>query len=98
MNSQQQSIPNGGVNMDVLEGLMSMQERGGQSVVAAGVQQPPQMLMEQQMRLNQLQQLYQLQTQIFQQQVSTFVVGSACPFHDRLRGYIAGTHSVYGAD
>ncbi|EKM57545.1 uncharacterized protein PHACADRAFT_251234 [Phanerochaete carnosa HHB-10118-sp] len=33
-------------------------------------QQPtPQMLMEHQMRLNQLQQLYQLQTQIFQQQI-----------------------------
>jgi hypothetical protein len=61
-----------GVGMDVLEGLMVMQDgRGGQSAPIQGSQQPsPQMLMEQQMRLNQLQQLYQLQTQIFQQQVS----------------------------
>ena len=72
MNSQQQqSMQNGGVSMDVLEGLMGLQDRNGQQVVASGGgPQTSQMLMEQQMRLNQLQQLYQLQTQIFQQQVS----------------------------
>lgn len=69
MNPQQQSLPSGGVSMDVLEGLMNMQDRGGQSVVQGGTQPSPQILMEHQMRLNQLQQLYQLQTQIFQQQV-----------------------------
>ena len=71
-NMQQQPMQNG-VGMDVLEGLMAMQDnRAGQSnAIASPTQgQPtPQMLMEHQMRLNQLQQLYQLQTQIFQQQV-----------------------------
>ena len=68
---QQQQLQNG-VSMDVLEGLMGMQDnRGGQSGTLSNSGQPtPQMLVEQQMRLNQLQQLYQLQTQIFQQQVS----------------------------
>ena len=68
---QQQPMPNG-VDMNVLEGLMAMQDnRGGQSNAMTSTSQPtPQVLMEQQMRLNQLQQLYQLQTQIFQQQVS----------------------------
>ena len=72
MNSQQQqAMQSGTVNMDVLEGLMGLQDRNGQQVVASGGgPQTSQMLMEQQMRLNQLQQLYQLQTQIFQQQVS----------------------------
>ncbi|KAJ3523010.1 hypothetical protein NM688_g8793 [Phlebia brevispora] len=79
MNPQQQGMPSPGVGMDVLEGLMGMQERGGQPGVPAGGQPTPQMLMEHQMRLNQLQQLYQLQTQIFQQQVrhSSFI-GSEC--------------------
>lgn len=68
--TQQQSMQNG-VGIDVLEGLMAMQDnRGGQPNVMSNSSQPsPQMLMEHQMRLNQLQQLYQLQTQIFQQQV-----------------------------
>lgn len=52
---------------------MAMQDnRAGQSNALASPTQPqptPQMLMEHQMRLNQLQQLYQLQTQIFQQQI-----------------------------
>ncbi|THH00854.1 hypothetical protein EW026_g1739 [Hermanssonia centrifuga] len=68
-NMQQQSMSNNGLGMDVLEGLMGMQERGGQSGMSSGAQPTPQMLVEQQMRLNQLQQLYQLQTQIFQQQI-----------------------------
>lgn len=76
MNNQSQNLSNGGVGMDVLEGLIVMQERGGQQIVAGGTQPSPQMLMEHQMRLNQLQQLYQLQTQIFQQQVRTFIIGS----------------------
>lgn len=71
-NMQQQPMQNG-VGMDVLEGLMAMQDnRTGQSnaITSPTQSQPtPQMLMEHQMRLNQLQQLYQLQTQIFQQQV-----------------------------
>lgn len=72
-NMQQQPMQNG-VSIDVLEGLMAMQDnRGGQPNSLPSPTQPqptPQMLMEHQMRLNQLQQLYQLQTQIFQQQVS----------------------------
>ncbi|KIP04746.1 hypothetical protein PHLGIDRAFT_14993 [Phlebiopsis gigantea 11061_1 CR5-6] len=66
---QQQPMQN--VGMDVLEGLMAMQDnRGAQSNNLPAPGQPaPQLLMEQQMRLNQLQQLYQLQTQIFQQQI-----------------------------
>lgn len=71
-NMQQQPMQNG-VGMDVLEGLMAMQDTrggGGPSNALPNASQPtPQMLMEHQMRLNQLQQLYQLQTQIFQQQV-----------------------------
>ena len=69
-NMQQQPMQNN-VGMDVLEGLMAMQDnRGGQPNAMSTTGQPtPQMLMEHQMRLNQLQQLYQLQTQIFQQQV-----------------------------
>ncbi|GJE85212.1 hypothetical protein PsYK624_012900 [Phanerochaete sordida] len=69
---QQQPMQNG-VDMNVLEGLMAMQDnRGGQSNPIASptqAQPAPQLLVEHQMRLNQLQQLYQLQTQIFQQQI-----------------------------
>ncbi|KAI0792325.1 hypothetical protein C8Q75DRAFT_593217 [Abortiporus biennis] len=72
MNIQQQGMANPQVNMDVIESLMAMQDRSGQSsaVPQAGpTSTTPQMLLEQQMRLNQLQQLQQLQNQIFQQQL-----------------------------
>lgn len=61
-------------NIDMLENLMALQERAGQAAASAQVGQSttPQMLLEQQMRLNHLQQLQQLQNQIFQQQVSCF--------------------------
>ena len=75
---QQQPMQN--VGMDVLEGLMAMQDnRGAQSnSLPASGQPAPQLLMEQQMRLNQLQQLYQLQTQIFQQQVRFYSIRPGC--------------------
>lgn len=65
------------VPMDVLENLMANPQAGagGPSSLPVqgssnGSQPSQQVLLEHQMRLNQLQQLYQLQTQIFQQQVS----------------------------
>jgi hypothetical protein len=67
---------NANVGMDVLDNLMSNPSPGtaGASSISTSAapasQSNQQMLVEQQMRLNQLQQLYQLQTQIFQQQVS----------------------------
>ncbi|KAI0346673.1 hypothetical protein BDW22DRAFT_791683 [Trametopsis cervina] len=72
MNIQQNSP---GVNMDVLDNLMASASSGagGPSSMpvpsGSGSQPTQQMLVEHQMRLNQLQQLYQLQTQIFQQQI-----------------------------
>lgn len=73
MNLQQQHMSSAG--LDVLE-LMALQERAGQSSVGAQNGQPttPQMLLEQQVRLNQLQQLQQLQNQIFQQQVRLIIL------------------------
>ncbi|KAI0696830.1 hypothetical protein BC835DRAFT_1340855 [Cytidiella melzeri] len=71
--NMQQNNPN--VSMDVLDNLMAnaSPNAGGPSSMPAsaapGSQSNQQMLVEQQMRLNQLQQLYQLQTQIFQQQI-----------------------------
>ena len=60
------------VSMDVLESFMAIQDAG------SGQPTSPQVLMEQQLRLSQLQQLQQLQNQIFQQQVRVLLpaVGS----------------------
>lgn len=74
------------VTMDVLDNLMANATSGAggppssmPASAASSSQSNQQMLVEQQMRLNQLQQLYQLQTQIFQQQVS------AAPSHQPIR-------------
>lgn len=99
--AMQQAMPNG-VDMNMLEGLMALQDGRGQSAAMQGgggqSQQVPQVLVEQQMRLNQLQQLYQLQTQIFQQQVrlpvlSAFPVQAAAWQPTRCRLCTAGGHS-----
>ena len=64
------------VGMDVLDNLMantpsnSNDSSSMPAPAVTGPQPSQQALIEQQMKLNQLQQLYQLQTQIFQQQVS----------------------------
>lgn len=69
----QHSINPSNVGMDVLESMIAMQERAVQASGSQGVTTTtPQMLLEQQVRLNQLQQLQQLQNQIFQQQVCPF--------------------------
>ena len=60
------------VNMDMLENILAMQDPQGQANQHGGHQAAganPQTLLEHQLRLNQLQQLQQLQNQIFQQQV-----------------------------
>ena len=83
MNGMNKQQSNTNVSMDVLENLMSNPSSGtgGPSSMpasaASGSQPSQQMLVEQQMRLNQLQQLYQLHTQIFQQQVSFYFPSTA---------------------
>lgn len=75
---QQQSINSSHGGMDILESMIAMQERAVQvSNNSQGVHSAtPQMLLEQQVRLTQLQQLQQLQNQIFQQQVHvSFILG-----------------------
>ena len=60
------------VNMEMLENLLAMQDPQAQANQHQGHSAPgasPQALLEHQLRLNQLQQLQQLQNQIFQQQV-----------------------------
>ncbi|CAL1699268.1 unnamed protein product [Somion occarium] len=90
MNLSQQTFSNPQASMDVLENLMAMQDRVGQAA-ASQVGQPttPQILLEQQMRLNQLQQLQQLQNQIFQQQIELLSSNSSFaaspPVMDRSR-------------
>ncbi|KAI0090395.1 hypothetical protein BDY19DRAFT_939991 [Irpex rosettiformis] len=76
MNGLDMQQSNQNVSMDVLDNLManaSSNSNNGSSPMststASGSQPNQQALIEQQMRLNQLQQLYQLQTQIFQQQI-----------------------------
>jgi hypothetical protein len=61
------NISNAQVNMDLLGNLMTAQGIEGQPNPAQ--QYTPQLLLEQQFKLTQLQQLLQLQNQIFQQQV-----------------------------
>jgi hypothetical protein len=61
------NISNAQVNMDLLGNLMTAQGIEGQPNPSQ--QYTPQLLLEQQFKLTQLQQLLQLQNQIFQQQV-----------------------------
>ncbi len=82
------SQTNQNVSMDVLDNLMnngSSSTGAGPSSLptsaASGSQANQQLLVEQQIKLNQLQQLYQLQTQIFQQQVS-FPSSAGSPARD----------------
>lgn len=84
---QQQHMQNPPVGLDMLE-LMAMQERTGQTSPGgqSGSQATPQMLLEQQVRLNQLQQLQQLQNQIFQQQVRLISITPALRWGSRTRG------------
>ena len=86
------------VGMDVLDNLMAntpSNSNGSSSMPAPAVTGPQpsqQALIEQQMKLNQLQQLYQLQTQIFQQQVSALISllrrAKICSVNPLLRGII----------
>ena len=74
MNFAQQQLGNlqQQVSMDMLENLLAMQDPASQGGGHQGHGQSsatPQALLEHQLRLNQLQQLQQLQNQIFQQQV-----------------------------
>ena len=65
------------VSMEMLENLLAMQDPAAQGGGHQGHGQSsatPQALLEHQLRLNQLQQLQQLQNQIFQQQVRPFPV------------------------
>jgi hypothetical protein len=65
---------NARLDMELLGNLMAMQGIEGQP--GSNHQQPqytPQLLLEQQFKLTQLQQLQQLQHQIFQQQVSSLI-------------------------
>jgi hypothetical protein len=73
------SIPqsaNAQLNMDLLENMMSMQGIENQSPTTQATYNP-QLLLEQQFKLAQLQQLQQLQNQIFQQQVRDLSVTSS---------------------
>ena len=66
-------------DIDILQNLMAMQGIESHSPVQAN-QQAPYNMLEQQFKLTQLQQLQQLQNQIFQQQVSTTSLLSAWRF------------------
>lgn len=95
---------NANVGMDVLDNLMSTPSPGSggpssmSTSAAASSQSNQQMLVEQQMRLNQLQQLYQLQTQIFQQQVSALNFPSATGRERQPYAVLASRWCVYLAD
>jgi hypothetical protein len=76
--SMHTSIPqstNAQLNMDLLGNLISMQGIENQSPTPHTTYNP-QLLLEQQFKLTQLQQLQQLQNQIFQQQARNFHVNS----------------------
>lgn len=63
------------VNMEMFESLLALQDPQAQTSQHQGHSTPganPQALLEHQLRLNQLQQLQQLQNQIFQQQVRSW--------------------------
>ena len=82
MNFTQQQLGNlqQQVSMDMLENLLAMQDPASQGGGHQGHGQSsatPQALLEHQLRLNQLQQLQQLQNQIFQQQVRSYLSSAA---------------------
>lgn len=76
------------LDMDLLGNLMAMQGMETQAALMSNQQAPynPQALLEQQFKLTQLQQLQQLQNQIFQQQASNFF-----PYVKRNRRLRGGT-------
>lgn len=71
--------------MDLIGSFMAMQGIDTQSALSPSAQSSynPQMLLEQQFKLNQLQQLQQLQNQIFQQQVRWGISGSQGQWPER---------------
>lgn len=71
----QSSNTNMPLDMDLLGNLMAMQGIESQTALMSNQQASynPQVLLEQQFKLTQLQQLQQLQNQIFQQQVSNLI-------------------------